>query len=84
MALLRWLTFLLGSLTVTPQSCSFVFLSSDASICSTIAFPLLRNSDYVVASVSIDFLSNSKRDAQFHIPYLVTIIVLIGMVFVIV
>ena len=32
-----------------------LFLSSDASICSTMAFPPLGNSDHVVASVSIDF-----------------------------
>ena len=44
----------------------YFFLSSDPSICSTIAFPLLRDSDYVVVFVSIDFQSNSKRDAQFH------------------
>ena len=42
------------------------FLSSDASICSTMAFPPLGNSDHVVASVSIDFPSNSQRDAPFH------------------
>ena len=42
------------------------FLSSDASICSTMAFPPLGNSDHVVVSVSIDFPSNSKRVAQFH------------------
>ena len=36
------------------------FLSCDASICSTMVFPQLENSDHVVASVSIDFLSNSK------------------------
>ena len=42
------------------------FLSSDASICSTMAFPPLGNSDHVVVSVSIDFPSNSKRDAPFH------------------
>ena len=41
-----------------------LFLSSDASICSTMAFPLLGNSDHVVVSVSIDF--PSKRDAPFH------------------
>ena len=34
-----------------------LFLSSDASICSTKAFPPLENSDHVVVSVSIDFLS---------------------------
>ena len=41
-------------------------LSSDASICSTMAFPPLGNSDHVVVSVSIDFPSNSQRDALFH------------------
>ena len=41
------------------------FLSSDASICSTMAFPPLENSD-VVASVSIDFPTNSQQDAPFH------------------
>ena len=35
-----------------------LFLSSDASICFTIAFPPLVNSDDVVVSVSIDFPSN--------------------------
>ena len=39
---------------------------SDTIICSTMAFPPLRNSDHVVASVSIDFPSNSQRDAPFH------------------
>ena len=42
------------------------FLSSDASICSTMAFTPLGNSDHVVVSVSIDFPSNSQRDAPFH------------------
>ena len=42
------------------------FLSSDASFCSTMAFPPLGNSDQVVVSVSIDFPSNSQRDAPFH------------------
>ena len=37
-----------------------LFLSSDASICFTMAFPPLENSDHVVVSVSIDFPSNSK------------------------
>ena len=36
-----------------------LFLSSDASICSTMAFPPLGNSDHVAVSVSIDFPSNS-------------------------
>ena len=43
-----------------------MFLSSDVSICSIMAFPLLKNSDRVVFSVFIDFLSNSKRDAPLH------------------
>ena len=32
-----------------------LILSSDASICSVIAWPPLGNSDHVVVSVSIDF-----------------------------
>ena len=43
-----------------------LLLSSDASICSTMAFPPLGNSDHVVVPVSIDFPSNSQRDAPFH------------------
>ena len=42
------------------------FLSSDGSICSTMAFPTLGNSDHVVVSVSIDFPINSKQDTPFH------------------
>ena len=42
------------------------FLSFDASICSTMAFTPLENSDHVAVPVSIDFPSNSKRDASFH------------------
>ena len=43
-----------------------LFLSFDASICSTMAFPPLRNSDHGVVSVSIDFPSYSQQDAPFH------------------
>ena len=43
-----------------------LFLSSDATICSTMAFPPLGNSDHVVVSVSIDFPTNSQQDAPFH------------------
>ena len=43
-----------------------LFFSSDASICSTMAFPPLGNSDHVVVSVSIDFPKNSKQDTPFH------------------
>ena len=42
-----------------------LFISSDASICSTMAFSPLGNSDHLVVSVSIDFPSNSQRDATF-------------------
>ena len=43
-----------------------LLLSSDASICSTVACPPLGNSDHVVVSVSIDFPTNSQQDAPFH------------------
>ena len=41
----------------------FIF---DASICYTMVFPPLGNSDLVIVSVSIEFSSDSKWDAQFH------------------
>ena len=67
MTLLRWLTFLHGSKTNShsPALLDF-FLSSHASICSAITLPPLGNSDHVAVSVSIDFSSNSQRDAPFH------------------
>ena len=43
-----------------------LFISSCASICSTVAFPPLGNSDHVVVSVSTDLPTNSQRDAPFH------------------
>ena len=43
-----------------------LFLSSDTTICYTIAFPPPGNSDHVVFSVSIDFPINSKQDVPFH------------------
>ena len=43
-----------------------LFLSSDASIFSTMAFPLLWSFEHVV-SVSIDFPSNPKGDVPFHL-----------------
>ena len=43
-----------------------LFISSDASICSTMAFPPLGKFDHVVVSVSINFPVNSKQDTQFH------------------
>ena len=42
------------------------FLSSDASICSTMAFSPLGNSDHVVVSVFVDFLSDPKQDVPFQ------------------
>ena len=43
-----------------------LFLSSDASICFTMAFPSLENFSHLVVSVSIDFPINSKQDTPFH------------------
>ena len=43
-----------------------LFLPSDASICSTMVFPPLENSDHVVVAVTIDFPTNSQRNAPFH------------------
>ena len=60
-----------------------LFISSDASICSTKAYPPLQNSDYVVVLVSIDFSSYLQQMPHF-IALLMTILVLIGMVFMIV
>ena len=57
--------FLLGSQTVILTVLLFWFISFDASICSTMAFLPLGNSDHVVASVSIDFPSYS----QWHVPF---------------
>ena len=54
-----------------------------ASICSTMALPPLENSDHVVVLVYIDFPTNSKRDPRF-MAWLMTILVQIGMVFMII
>ena len=43
-----------------------LFISSDSSIFSTMAFPPLGNSDHVLVSVSVDSPSNSQWDAMFH------------------
>ena len=60
-----------------------LLLSSDTSICSSMAFPLLGNSDHVVVSVSVDFPKTQNRMPHF-ILWLMTILVLIGIVFVII
>ena len=44
----------------------WIYFSSDANMCSTMAFPRLNNSDHVVVSVSIDFPTNLQQDALFH------------------
>ena len=62
MTLLRWLTFLPESLTVTLT----VLLFWIYSFFLTLVFARLGNSDYVVFSVSIDFPKDSKRDVPFH------------------
>ena len=67
MTLLRWLTFLLRFQTDSHSPVVLdLFISSGASICFTMAFPPLQNSDHVVVSVSIDFPSNSQWCALFH------------------
>ena len=43
-----------------------LFLFSDASICSTMAFPPMGDSDHVVVSLSIDLPSKSQRIARFY------------------
>ena len=43
-----------------------IFLFSDASICSTMAFPSFGNSDHVVVVVSIGFPWYSQWDVPFH------------------
>ena len=43
-----------------------LFLSSDASICSTMASHPLGNSDHIFVTVSIDFPSNLQWDVLFH------------------
>ena len=43
-----------------------LFISSDTSICSTMAFPPLGNADHGNVSVSIDYPINSEQDTLFH------------------
>ena len=69
MTLLGWLTFLCESQTViliVLLFWTYLFLLMHASICFTMAFSPLGNCNHVVASVSIDFLSNSQQEAPFH------------------
>ena len=50
----------------SPPAPVDVHISSNPSICSTMTFPPLGNSDHVIVSVSIYFPINSKHDAPFH------------------
>ena len=75
---LNFATWILDSGSHSPALLDF-FLSSGASICSTMAFPTLKNFDHVVVSVSIDFPSYSQWDPHF-IALLMTILLLIRMV----
>ena len=65
-----WLTWMVNFPPCSPDCDSHSpaylnsFLSCGASICSTMAFPPLTNSDHVV-SVSIDFPANSQQNAPF-------------------
>ena len=60
-----------------------LFLSSDARICSTVAFPSLGNSDNVVVSVPLTFHQIHNGMPCFFAK-LMTILVLIGTVVVII
>ena len=63
------ISMLVCNILMTNSALLDLFISSDASIFSTMAFPPLGNSD-VVVSVSIDIPSNSQWDAPFdHIAY---------------
>ena len=63
MALLRWLTFLLGSQSVTLKVLLFWIYSF---LLLLVLVPPFGNSDHIVVSVSIDFPSNSQQDALLH------------------
>ena len=65
--LLRWSTFPLGfQIDSYSPALLNLFLYFDASICSTMAFPPLGNSDHVAVSLSINFPSYSQQNALFH------------------
>ena len=63
MALLRWLTFLLGSQSVTLKVLVFWIYSF---LLLLVLVPPFGNSDHIVVSVSIDFPSSSQQDALLH------------------
>ena len=66
-----------------------LFICSDPSICSTVAFPPLANSNHVIVSVYIDFPSILKEDppekrTHFFTAQLLVILVVIWVVFVVI
>ena len=63
--IVNFLTWIPDCDSYSPSLLDF-FLSSDTSICSTMAFHPLGNSDHAVLFVFIDFPVNSKQDAPFH------------------
>ena len=65
MTLLRWSIFLFGSQTVILTVLLF-WISFFVLYLFYNGFPSIRKFWYVIVSVSIDFLSNSQRDALFH------------------
>ena len=86
MTLLRQLTFLLGSQTVTLTVLlfwGFFFPLVLVLVLQWFSLILLRNPDHVVVSVSIDVLSIQKGMPCF-VTQLITILMLIGTVFVII
>ena len=68
--ILRWLTFLLRSQTVILTVLFFWIVLFLLMLVFVLSFPPLGKSNHAVASVSIDFPSNSQWDVQFyHIAY---------------
>ena len=62
----NYLTYIIN-FQLDSQSCLLdLFVSSDASIYSTMASPPLGSSDHIIISVSVDFPINSKQDTPFH------------------
>ena len=81
--IINLLTWTSDSDSHSPALLDF-FLFANPSICSTVAFPPLGNSDHVVVSVSVDFPSNLEKETPLFIVQLMTILVQIGMVFAII
>ena len=63
--MINFSTWIPGSDSHSSALLDFI-LSFDNSVCTTMAFPPLRNSDHVVLSVSIYFPINTKQDPPFH------------------